>query len=759
MRAITSNQAKITNCIVAENHIPDVGNLLRKPSAEITEGADVAGSTSTNATMSIGDTFDGTIRSSSDSDWIAVDLTAGETYVFSIWGRGGSSTGLSDTYLTLYDAAGGLVSRNGDITDFNKFSQISYTARTSETVYLAASGENSAVGQYTVQAATNVFSVQEISNQMTKFGWGIESTLQHDERAGDRMTVNLTGLNAAGKKLAVWALEAWSSVSGLAFAQSSSTSADLIIDDNESGAFGGPNRYNTLSGDILQASVNISRAWIEYYGATLDSYSFLTYIHEIGHALGLMHSGNYNGSARFGRDNHFLNDSHQMTVMSYFDIGENTFVEATDYSPVTPMVADIYAIQSLYGDPRTYTDDTVWGASSNVGGYLGRLFGFLYDGETVDRSIYAGGAVGLTIHDSGGTDLIDVSTRRENQNVDLREGAINDVAGQVGNLIIGIGTVIEHLETGAGNDLLIGNDVANHLKGNSGFDTLQGGSGRDTLDGGDHADSIDGGSGNDLLLGGSGYDHLNGGSGHDTLLSGATADRLTGGTGNDVLRAGSNLGITVDGLWGEAGDDRLYGEGGYDFLDGGDGADHLDGGHQADNLYGRKGDDTLIGDDGLDRLFGGDDNDIGFGGAGNDGLFGGQGHDTLSGGAGNDRFFGGAGNDRLQGEIGNDTLYGGAGFDTLIGGAGDDILQGDFNADRFVFVDGHGNDTITDFSATNIFEKIDLSAVSEIADLSDLMENHIRQLGSNVIIETGNNSSVTLRNTNVADLDATDFLL
>ncbi|MDO6728090.1 M10 family metallopeptidase C-terminal domain-containing protein [Cognatishimia sp. 1_MG-2023] len=759
MRTNTLNLVTAVNTLLNGIHIPGTVATPRKPRAEIVESTDAAGSRSTSATMSVGDTFDGTISGSSDSDWIAVDLTAGESYVFSIWGRGGSLAGLSDTYLSLHNSTGRTVATNGDITEANNFSQISFTANSSGTYYIAASGEHRATGNYTVQAATNVFSVQQVSNQMTKFGWGIETTLQHDERAGDRMTVNLTGLTSAGQKLALWALEAWTSVSGLVFDQTSSSGADLVIDDSQSGAFGGPNRYVTATGEILQASVNISRAWLDYYGTTLDSYSFLTYLHEIGHALGLMHSGNYNGSASYGRDNHFLNDSHQMTIMSYFDIGDNSFVEATDYRPVTPMIADIHAIQSLYGNPNSHVGDTVWGASSNVGGYLGTLFGYLYDGDTIDRSIYRGGAVGLTIYDGGGSDLIDVSTRSEDQNVDLREGAISDVAGHVGNLIIGIGTQIEHLSTGSGNDLLIGNDAANHLIGNGGFDTLQGGNGRDTLDGGSHADSIDGGSGNDLLLGGSGFDHLNGGTGHDTLLGGATADRLTGGAGNDVLRAGSNLGMTVDGLWGEAGDDRLYGEGGFDFLDGGAGADHLDGGHQADNLYGRAGDDTLVGGDGLDRLFGGADDDVGFGGAGNDGLFGEQGNDTLIGNAGNDRFFGGPGNDRLQGDHGNDTLNGGAGFDTLTGGAGNDILQGDFNADRFVFADDHGDDVITDFAATNRFEKIDLSGISEITGLTDLVDNHLRQEGSDVIIETGSGSSITLPNTDIADLDATDFLL
>lgn len=309
-----------------------------------------------------------------------------------------------------------------------------------------------------------------------------------------------------------------------------------------------------------------------------------------------------------------------------------------------------------------------------------------------------------------------------------------------------------------GNDRLLGNGGDDNLSGGVGFDTLLGGTGNDTLNGGEHADLLEGGAGHDFLIGENGYDVLHGNEGNDTLLSGATPDRLYGGDGNDVLRAGSNFSLTVDGLWGEAGDDRLFGEGGFDFLDGGEGNDHMDGGHQADNLYGRTGNDTLIGNDGLDRLFGGADDDLGLGGDGNDGLFGGQGNDTLRGGTGNDRFFGGPGNDQLQGDEGNDTIYAGAGFDTLVGGVGDDVLQGDFNADRFIFADGHGDDTVTDFAATNIYEKIDLSAVSAITSLSDLMANHVTQDGTNVIVDTGAGSSITLNAVTLSDLDSTDFI-
>ena len=121
-------------------------------------------------------------------------------------------------------------------------------------------------------------------------------------------------------------------------------------------------------------------------------------------------------------------------------------------------------------------------------------------------------------------------------------------------------------------------------------------------------------------------------------------------------------------------------------------------------------------------------------------------------------FFGGVGNDNLDGSSGNDTLYGGAGFDTLKGGPGNDLLQGNFNADTFVFADGHGDDTIADFAAGNALEKIDLSGVSAIVNLSDLLTNHATQVGGNVLIDTGGGNSITLNGVSLGALDATDFI-
>ncbi|MGA9254078.1 MAG: hypothetical protein WBV71_16715 [Roseobacter sp.] len=129
------------------------------------------------------------------------------------------------------------------------------------------------------------------------------------------------------------------------------------------------------------------------------------------------------------------------------------------------------------------------------------------------------------------------------------------------------------------------------------------------------------------------------------------------------------------------------------------------------------------------------------GGNGNDQLEGNLGEDTLDGGAGDDRLFGGNG-------IFDDTLIGGTGNDTMSGEGGDDI---------FVFEDGFGQDEITDFDALSAGEFIDLEAVTEITDLSDLTTNHMNQSGADVLIEDGLGNSITINNTQLADLGEDDF--
>ena len=433
----------------------------------------------------------------------------------------------------------------------------------------------------------------EIAYQLTDAFWrwhaeqdeGFGGRRAFDVGPGGTLTANITGLTAEGQQLARWALEAWTNVTGIEF-ELVSGEANITFDDDQPGASAKPTELYT-NGELRKVHVNVSADVIREHGATIDSRTFKVYIHEVGHALGLGHPGDYNVRddddyiPTYGADAKFLNDSWQASVMSYFDQTDNTHIDASRAYNVTPMIADIIAIHDLYGVPAGINPgDTVYGYESNVGGYLGQLFAAL-SGEQSDPGVYAGENVTLTIYDSGGDDTLDLRWDRYNQRVDLRPEGISDVLGLTGNLSIARGTLIETYVAGTGRDLVTGNDADNFLRGHLGDDTLAGGAGDDWLEGGPGADRLEGGEGED----GAYYQWSDSGvrvdlgagtaAGGDALgdsISGV--EHLSGSDHRDTLTGdgGGNW------LWGKEGDDQLSGLGGDDWLNGGAGHDVLLGG-------------------------------------------------------------------------------------------------------------------------------------------------------------------------------------
>jgi serralysin len=389
---------------------------------------------------------------------------------------------------------------------------------------------------------------------------------------GGNLTVNLTALSPAAQQLARWALSAWSQVCDITFTETTGK-ADISFDQP-----GGLQAYTDTStgfgGNLTSATVHISSRWVTLYGATIDSYGFQTFLHEIGHALGLGHQGDYNSTASYPADATFANDCWNESVMSYFSETDNTTVTASYAYDITPMSADVVAVQSMYGaSPTANPGDTVYGKGANVGGYMQEVFDDWAAGTTSAND--RGGPMALTICDSGGTDRLDFSFSSANQVLNLTAETYSSVNGLVGNLSIGRGTVIENGMTGSGADRLTGNDVANVLQSGDGMDTVLGAGGNDLIlagaDGADRHDLARGGAGNDTVNGGSGNDWIYGDDGADSLVAGPGADTLNGGSGNDTLTCGA----WSDVLSGGAGNDLLDGGPGHDRETGGAGADRF----------------------------------------------------------------------------------------------------------------------------------------------------------------------------------------
>ncbi|WP_203293903.1 cadherin domain-containing protein [Maricaulis parjimensis] len=444
------------------------------------EAGDVPNNNTTQVHMVSGGSYVGNLETPGDEDWIRIELVEGQRYQFDLTGTG--SEPVEDTYIRLYDSAGNLIAENDDIDlGVVRDSRLGYTAGETGTYYIEVDSwdggsDDERTGEYTLDVShtdpLRNYSYQEIADYL-RSGFG---GAQFNASSGDTITVNITALTADGQTLARAALQVWSDVTGLIFQEVATDGAQITFDDDEEGAFAGPN--GTSGGFITSASVNVGTEWLDTYGTTLDTYSFQTYIHEIGHALGLGHAGPYDGSADYGIDNIYLNDSWQATVMSYFSQNENTEISASTAFVAGLQVADIIAARDMYGlSTTTRSGDTTYGFNSNAG-------------RTVyDATNGFSNATSFTIFDAGGTDTFDYSGTSATQTIDLREEAFSSVLGLTGNVGIANGTVIENAIGGSGNDTLIGNDADNVLTGNAGNDRFFASGGTDTFDGGAGTDT------------------------------------------------------------------------------------------------------------------------------------------------------------------------------------------------------------------------------------------------------------------------------
>ncbi|WP_405053326.1 serralysin family metalloprotease [Serratia ureilytica] len=236
--------------------------------------------------------------------------------------------------------------------------------------------------------------------------------------------------------------------------------------------------YAYLPGDYAAAG----STWYNYNQDSVrypdkHEYGQQTLNHEVGHALGLSHPGNYNagnGSPTY-QDAVYLEDSRQYSIMSYWSEyqtgGDNQGHYATGL-----LMDDIAAIQRLYGENNTTrTGDTVYGFNANAG----------YDYLSITDPA---STVRFCVWDAGGRDTLDFSGYLQDQRINLTAGTFSDVGGGRGNVSIAQGVTIENAIGGHGNDILIGNDTHNQLTAGAGNDILYGGKGVDWLWGGEGKD-------------------------------------------------------------------------------------------------------------------------------------------------------------------------------------------------------------------------------------------------------------------------------
>lgn len=483
-----------------------------------------------------------------------------------------------------------------------------------------------------------------------------------------------------------------------------------------------PHATDGKGGDVWTSPIYVIDA-----ESIAGKYSYYALMHEIGHTLGLQHTG----------DSGYINElnTERYSVMAY-DFSPWGSVYAESY-----MLYDIYALQQLYGANMNYnTGNDVYALKS----------GHAY-----------------TIWDAGGIDTLDGSALTSSLKLNLDAGTFSSV-GLTDNIAIAYGVTIENANGGSGNDTFYGSDANNVLNGNGGNDIFYADKGNDTLSGGFGDDTVIysmpitnfffrfvsaamiivedlvGSFGKDTLLNiekfmfgdliydRAGLEAYAGVSGAETILVRASwdngdqdtitsnkiedknitaADLGYAGAQGDLMhlaRTDESLDLTIlqDGglnnvkIDGSADDDKiiLSAATGVQIgvtLTGGSGNDLLQvtGMNTADKLFGDQGNDRLLSGDGSDQLSGGDGNDYLSGEAGNDSLNGDAGKDELHGGGGDDQLTGGANDDVLHGDAGNDQLFGMSENDILHGGAGNDILYG-----------GNGDDDLSGNEGNDMLE-------------------------------------------------------
>ena len=661
---------------------------------------DAAAGVETAAMMSAGDTFEGSLSSSNDEDWIKIELTAGMLYTISLSGRG--DDGSTDTVLKLFDSKGGHIKTNDDVDGAkgNLNSEFQFSPEVSGYYYISASSYNGNPnhdnsGDYMVTVMETEAPDPTVGEDIT----GTEAvTADADATPPVEFAPGHDKLRGTDKGEMISGLSGNDALFGFGGDDTLDGGAgnDLLVGGMGADTLMGGAGMDTISYNVSTAGVTINLTDGTARGGDADGDTIVDMgDDQIEHVVGSPHDDEITGSR-----------------------GDNTLTGLGGNDELDGLRGD----DTLSGGSGDDNLDGGRGDDTLEGGYGADV---LTGGDGDDTASYGGSMMGVTVrlHNSkfmGGDAMGDsfgarVTATYTDMDDEEQEVMLPD---------------IRHLTGSANADVLAGDFRDNTIKGGGGDDRIYGGpdpSNLDPMGRGDatNEDTLMGEGGDDMIFGGAGNDTLDGGAGNDTLVGGGGADTYRGGAGSDMIYADAMDVATgnIDGYGVDDDDDDRTVDPDADMTDvdtlsfamvdnedeEGITADISDANttiNNIENIVGSQYDDDLTGDG---------QNNVIEGGAGRDELDGGDGMDTLSyensddwvrvtlaaagtaatasrghargdmatnfenvtGSAYDDELTGNDAVNTLMGLAGDDEITGADGNDTVEGGAGADELDGD----------------------------------------------------------------------------------
>lgn len=305
---------------------------------------------------------------------------AGQTYTFAEIGTG--TNNLADPFLILLDANGFIIAINNN-SGPGLGASITYTAPTTGTYFIDARGALGPGQQYGVSASLGTRPYFDIpmgggaidadhswspSGMPATVTYGFRQSAATYTVAGHNIAT-FTKASAAEMAAVQTILQLWSDVANVSFAPVNpggyTDSATILIGNYSDGGDGaGAFAFypGSTAGTAAEGDLWLNLRSVSTSSLPVGSYSFFTIIHELGHALGLSHPGDYNAapgvSITYANSAQFVQDSQQYSVMSYFGgsaTGENPGIFATAN---TPMMFDIYELQTRAATTLSIAPDT-----------------------------------------------------------------------------------------------------------------------------------------------------------------------------------------------------------------------------------------------------------------------------------------------------------------------------------------------------------------------------------------------------------------